>query len=56
MLPLEEGELYWAERALSYLNKERKDGVPFVEKAGFDKKTAAQMWLGVYDEIMNNKR
>lgn len=49
MLPLENGAQFWADRALSYLGKERIDGAPYVEEAGFDKVSAAKAWLNVYD-------
>lgn len=48
MLPLEKGNKYWAERALYYKDRERKDGSTAIETAGFDKVSAAKAWLDIY--------
>lgn len=56
MLPLEKGEAFWAERALSYYGKKRHNGAPSVENAGFDKVTAAKAWLNVYDSLINGEK
>lgn len=46
-LPAEE----WADVALKYQNHDRTDGSDAIRASGFDKVTAAETWLAVYDKL-----
>lgn len=52
-LSLNDDASVWAEQALYYKGKPRRTGIDIIIANGFDKRSAAESWFRIYDEIAN---